>query len=150
MTAEVLGEGARAVLDYRVAVETGAAMLAAERAAAVALDRLSEQTERMDAASAFEDYRRADVRFHIGVAEATRSARLVAAMTEVQGQMSDMIAQIAHPQRGAARRSNEQHRGLVAALCPTATAPRRACSPASTSREPSTSSRAFCLRRATR
>ncbi len=115
VTAEVLGEGARAVLDYRVAIETGAAMLAAERASAVALDRLTEQTERMDAASAFEDYRRADVRFHIGVAEATGSARLVAAMTEIQGQMSDMIAQIAHPKQ-VLTTSNDQHKRLVAAL----------------------------------
>ena len=37
---EVLGEEARAVLDYRVAVETGAAVLAAERAGADDLDRL--------------------------------------------------------------------------------------------------------------
>ena len=46
----------------------------------------------MDRASKgpFEDYRRADVRFHIGVAEAAGSARLVTTMTEVQGQMSDL------------------------------------------------------------
>ena len=115
VTAEVLGEGARAVLDYRVAVETGAAMLAAERARAVDLERLTEQTERMASATAFEDYRRADVRFHIGIAEATASARLVAAMTEVQGQMSDMIAQIAHPKQ-VLTSSNDQHRRLIAAL----------------------------------
>ena len=67
----------------------------------------------MDAAVApFEDYRRADVRFHIGVAEAAHSPRLVAAMTEVQGQMSDLIARIAHP-REVLTRSNEQHRRIV-------------------------------------
>jgi DNA-binding GntR family transcriptional regulator len=69
----------------------------------------------MDAAIEFEDYRRADVRFHIGIAEASRSARLVAAMTEVQGQMSDLIARIAHPKE-VLRTSNEQHRRLIAAL----------------------------------
>ena len=115
VTAEVLGEGARAVLDYRVAVETGAAMLAAERARPGDLERLTEQTARMDSATAFADYRRADVRFHIGIAEATASARLVAAMTEVQGQMSDMIAQIAHPKQ-VLTTSNDQHRRLIAAL----------------------------------
>ena len=36
-------------------------------------------------------------------------------MTEVQGQMSDLIARIAHP-REVLRSSNEQHRGLVALL----------------------------------
>jgi GntR family transcriptional regulator, transcriptional repressor for pyruvate dehydrogenase complex len=115
VAAEVLGDGARAVLDYRVAVETGAALLASERAAGADLETLLRLTARMDAATEFEDYRRADVRFHIGVAEATRSARLVAAMTEVQGQMSDLIARIAHP-REVLRSANEQHRRLVAAV----------------------------------
>src|SRR5215213_4136509 len=96
MAAAVL-DSAREVLDYRVAVETGSAVLAAERATRADLDRLDELTERMDEASEFGDYRRADVRFHIGVAEATGSPRLVAAMTEVQGQMSNLIARIAHP-----------------------------------------------------
>ena len=95
--------------------------------------------------SPFEDYRRADVRFHIGIAEAARSPRLVAAMTEVQGQMSDLIARIAHP-REVLRSSNQQHRGLVALFRERrqrrgddARSPR-------TSRAPSTSSRAFCAR----
>ncbi|MEA2330373.1 MAG: hypothetical protein QOH58_511 [Thermoleophilaceae bacterium] len=112
---EALGESARAVLDYRVVVETGAAVLAAERADAADLDALEDLTVRMDEATAFEDYRRADVRFHIGVAEAAHSARLVAAMTEVQGQMSDLIARIAHP-REVLVSSNQQHRRLIALL----------------------------------
>jgi len=115
VAAEVLTDGARAVLDYRVAVETGAAVLAAERAQDAELERLEGLTKQMDSAIEFEDYRRADVRFHIGIAEATRSARLIAAMTEVQGQMSDLIARIAHPKE-VLRSSNEQHRRLVAAL----------------------------------
>ncbi len=115
VAAEVLGDGARATLDYRVAVETGAAVLATERARPPELERLEWFAEQMEAAPAFEDYRRADVRFHIGVAEATHSARLVAAMTEVQGQMSDLIARIAHPDE-VLRSSNEQHRRLIAAL----------------------------------
>ena len=45
----------------------------------------------------FEEYRRTDIRFHIGVAEAAGSPRLVSAMTDVQGQMTDLIALIAHP-----------------------------------------------------
>jgi DNA-binding FadR family transcriptional regulator len=112
---EVLGEEARAVLDYRVAVETGAVVLAAERADDANLQRLVEFTDRMDAAQRFDDYRRADIRFHIGVAEASCSPRLVTAMTEVQGQMSDLIARIAHPQE-VLNSSNEQHRRLIALL----------------------------------
>ena len=55
------------------------------------------------------------MRVHIGIAEASGSTRLVAAMTEVQGQMSDLIALIAHP-REVLRTSNEQHRRLIGAL----------------------------------
>src|ERR687894_755901 len=61
---EVLTEDARAVLDYRVAVETGAIVLAAERAEEDDLQRLVELTERMDEPGPFDDYRRADIRFH--------------------------------------------------------------------------------------
>jgi GntR family transcriptional regulator, transcriptional repressor for pyruvate dehydrogenase complex len=110
-----LDEEARAVLDMRVAVETGATVLAAERAQDEELERLDELVEHMAAPRRFEEYRRADVRFHIAVAEAARSPRLVIAMTEVQGQMSDLIARIAHPEE-VLTRSNEQHRRLVNCL----------------------------------
>jgi GntR family transcriptional regulator, transcriptional repressor for pyruvate dehydrogenase complex len=112
-----LGEEARAVLDYRVVVETGATVLAAERAGTDDLDQLGLLTEHMSAtpAESFEVYRRADVRFHIGLAEACHSPRLVAAMTEVQGQMSDLIQRIAHPDE-VLTRSNAQHKRLVTLL----------------------------------
>jgi DNA-binding FadR family transcriptional regulator len=112
---EVLTEDARAVLDYRVAVETGATVLAAERAVEEDLDRLLEWAERMTEAGPFDEYRRADVRFHIGVAEASHSPRLITAMTEVQGQMSDLIHRIAHP-REVLVASNQQHVRLVSLL----------------------------------
>ena len=115
LAAEVLGEGGRAVLDYRVAVETGAAVLAAERARDPELDRLDRLAEQLDGAVEFEDYRRADVRFHIGIAEAAHSPRLVSAMTEAQGDVSDLIALIPHPQE-VLTQSNAQHRRLIAAL----------------------------------
>jgi GntR family transcriptional regulator, transcriptional repressor for pyruvate dehydrogenase complex len=110
-----LGEEARAVLDYRVAIEIGATVLAAERASAEELDRLDLLVKKMAGAHEFEYYRRVDIRFHIGVSEAARSPRLVKAMTEVQGQMSDLIAMIAHPEQ-VLTHSNEQHRQLVTLL----------------------------------
>ena len=113
--AEPLGDEARSVLDYRVAVETGATLLAAERALDEDFDLLDQLVERMSQADAFEDYRRADVRFHIGVAEAARSPRLVSAMTEVQGQVSELIALIPHPAE-VLTRSNAQHGRLVKLL----------------------------------
>ena len=110
-----LGDDARAVLDMRVATEVGAAILAAERAGLEQLDRLDDLVATMADAEDFEEYRRADIRFHIGVAEAAASPRLVRAMTEVQGQMSDLIALIAHPEQ-VLTHSNAQHRKLVALL----------------------------------
>ena len=59
--------------------------------------RRARRDEAMRGVEDFEVYRRADIRFHIGLAEAARSPRLVSAMTEVQGQMSDLITLIAHP-----------------------------------------------------
>jgi DNA-binding FadR family transcriptional regulator len=112
---EPLGDEARAVLDYRVAIETGATVLAAERGEEDDFARLDQLVERMDGAEPFEGYRRADVRFHIGVAEAARSPQLVTAMTEVQGDMSELIARIAHPEE-VLTRSNAQHRRLVMLL----------------------------------
>jgi GntR family transcriptional regulator, transcriptional repressor for pyruvate dehydrogenase complex len=108
---------ARAVLDYRVVVETGATVLACERAGDEDLNLLDALTEHMGASAAttFEVYRRADVRFHIGLAEACHSPRLVAAMTEVQGQMSDLIQRVAHPDE-VLTHSNAQHKRLVRLL----------------------------------
>ncbi|MFN8162191.1 MAG: FCD domain-containing protein [Solirubrobacterales bacterium] len=109
---EPLSEQAWEVLDYRVAIEMGSAVLAAERCQPEDLDRLHEQVEKMAAAEEFEEYGRADVRFHIGIAEAAHSPRLVTAMTEVQGRMSELISMIAHPEEVLAR-SNDQHRALI-------------------------------------
>jgi DNA-binding FadR family transcriptional regulator len=110
-----LGDEAWAVLDNRVAIEVGSTVLAAERAQSEELDRLDDLVERMAGAPEFEDYRRADIRFHIGVAEAAHSPRLVGAMTSVQGEMSDLIALIAHPEQ-VLTHSNAQHRRLVSLL----------------------------------
>jgi GntR family transcriptional repressor for pyruvate dehydrogenase complex len=112
-----LREDARAVLDYRVVVETGAIVLACERAGEEDLNLLDALTDHMGAsvATSFEVYRRADVRFHIGLAEACHSPRLVAAMTEVQGQMSDLIQRVAHPDE-VLTHSNAQHKRLVKLL----------------------------------
>jgi GntR family transcriptional regulator, transcriptional repressor for pyruvate dehydrogenase complex len=105
----------RDVLDYRIAVEVGTVVIAAERRRPEDLARLSAQVETMRDVGDFSAYRRADVFFHLGLAEAARSARLLAAMTEVQGQMSELIGHIAHPAPVLAR-SNDQHAQLVKLL----------------------------------
>ena len=90
-------------------------LLACERAEPDDLARLEELVGRMAKADDFEDYRRADIRFHISVAEAARSPHLVTEMTDVQGRMSELIALIAHPEQ-VLTHSNAQHRRLVRLL----------------------------------
>jgi DNA-binding GntR family transcriptional regulator len=63
----------------------------------------------------FPAYRHSDVRFHVALAEATGSARLVAATTEAQGAMSDLIHHIQHPPEVLAW-ANAQHARLIACL----------------------------------
>ncbi len=113
---EPLDQEAWAVLDYRVAIETGAVLLASERAGEEQLARLDGLAAKMAAeVDYFEEYRRTDIRFHIAIAEAAASPRLVSAMTDVQGQMTDLIALIAHPPEVLAA-ANEQHRRLLKRL----------------------------------
>jgi DNA-binding FadR family transcriptional regulator len=106
----------RETCDLRLAVELGVAVLAAERAEAADLDALDELAVTLEGAlEDFSAYRQADIRLHVGLAEATNSPRLVRAMTEVQGAMTDLIAYIAHPPQVLAS-SNAQHRRLLAAV----------------------------------
>jgi GntR family transcriptional repressor for pyruvate dehydrogenase complex len=104
----------RDVLDFRVAVECGAAQLAAERPGRE-LGPMLALVEKMAVAPNFEVYRRADIRFHIALAEAADSPRLVKEMTEVQAAMSELIALIAHPDE-VLTYSNNQHKRLIACL----------------------------------
>jgi DNA-binding FadR family transcriptional regulator len=107
--------GWRDACDQRLAVELAVALLAAERAEAATLDPLDELVATMDAAlEDFPAFRQADVRWHIGLAEAAGSERLVAAVTEAQGLMSDLIALIAHPPELLAW-TNQQHANLLLA-----------------------------------
>ena len=112
---EVLA-GWREVCDERLAVELGVAVLAAERASAVALDGLDELAHTLEGLlDDFNSYRQVDVRLHVGLAEATGSARLVMATTEAQGAMTGLIGLIAHPPEVLAS-ANAQHRRILAAI----------------------------------
>jgi DNA-binding FadR family transcriptional regulator len=106
----------RDVCDERIAVEVGVAVLAAERAAPDTLDALEELVAALDGMlEDFSAYRQADVRLHVGLAEATGSPRLVTAMTETQGAMTGLISLIAHPPE-VLDSSNAQHRRVLKAI----------------------------------
>jgi DNA-binding FadR family transcriptional regulator len=103
------------VFDVRIAVEVGIVCVAADRIGEKALETMREAVARMDAATEFEEYRRADVRFHMAIAQATGVPRLVALMTEVQGDVTELVAHIAHPPQ-VLRHSNADHTRLIEAL----------------------------------
>jgi GntR family transcriptional repressor for pyruvate dehydrogenase complex len=106
----------RDVCDQRMAVELGVAVLAAERAALEVLDALDALVVMLDGMlEDFAAYRQADIRLHVGLAEATRSPRLVTAMTEVQGAMSGLISLIPHPPE-VLDSANGSHRRILAAV----------------------------------
>jgi GntR family transcriptional repressor for pyruvate dehydrogenase complex len=105
----------RAFLDHRLAIETGVAVRAAERAEADDLEILNALADEMDEAAEFEIYRQADLRFHIGMAEAAHSPRLIEAMAEIQRELDEVIELVPHPAE-VLQRSNDQHRALIALL----------------------------------
>lgn len=104
------------VCDERMLVEVGIAVLAAERASRGVVDALEQVVISIDGMlDDFTAYRQADIRFHVGLAEATGSPRLVTKMTETQGAMSRLISHIAHPPE-VLDSANAQHRRLLAAV----------------------------------
>ena len=108
--------GWRQTCDVRLALEVGVALLAADRADAEALLALEALVATMQAClDDFPAYRKADARLHVGLAEATGSDRLIAAVTGAQGEMTDLISQIAHPPEVLAQ-SNAQHARLLGAV----------------------------------
>jgi DNA-binding FadR family transcriptional regulator len=108
--------GWRDTCDERVAIELGVAALASERADADDLDALDAIAVSLEGVlEDFPAYRQADIRLHVGLAEATRSTPLVRAMTQVQGAMTDLISYIAHPPE-VLTSSNAQHRRVLAAV----------------------------------
>jgi GntR family transcriptional repressor for pyruvate dehydrogenase complex len=114
-SAELLGNW-REACDARLAVELGVATLAARRSGQAQLDGLVALVAQMDdMVENFDEYRRADVRFHIGLAEITGSHRLVVLATEAQASMTDLIAHIAHPVEVLAN-ANAQHARLLSAI----------------------------------
>jgi len=105
----------REVLDLRAAIGIGTITLAADRATAEDLAPMRESVERMSAAEEFDDYRRADIRFHMGIAEASGVPRLVGMIGEIEAEVSELIAHIAHPPE-VLDHSNAEHARMIEAL----------------------------------
>jgi GntR family transcriptional regulator, transcriptional repressor for pyruvate dehydrogenase complex len=69
----------------------------------------------MSVAEDFDDYRRADIRFHMTIAEASGVPRLVGLVGEIEAEVSELIAHIAHPPE-VLDHSNAEHGRMIEAL----------------------------------
>jgi DNA-binding FadR family transcriptional regulator len=107
--------GLEAALVFRRAVELGAAEAAAARALDAGQRRLL--TNRMDAAEQAEaaEYRIADTRYHLALAELSGSARLAEAVAEARLCVNDLLDAIPVPEAGL-RHSADQHRRISEAV----------------------------------
>jgi GntR family transcriptional repressor for pyruvate dehydrogenase complex len=106
----------RELTDWRRAISGEAAALAAERAEEPqrrALAAAAAAAER--AVGEFAAFRLADARFHIAIAEAARSRRLIAAETQIQVEIAEMLRVVPGP-RLARAVSQAGHGPIVAAI----------------------------------
>jgi GntR family transcriptional repressor for pyruvate dehydrogenase complex len=106
----------RELTDWRRAISGEAAALAAERAAPgerLAIAEAADAAER--AVGEYASFRFADARFHIALAEASRSRRLVAAETQIQVEIAEMLRFVPGP-RLARAVSQAGHEPIVAAF----------------------------------
>lgn len=75
------------LLDFRIALETHAARLAARRAQPTDLAAIDRAVRQLSAVTDIASFRSADTAFHDAVADAAGSARLRAAIDEARGQL---------------------------------------------------------------
>ncbi|HET6171260.1 MAG TPA: FCD domain-containing protein [Gaiellales bacterium] len=106
----------RELTDWRRAVSGEAAALAAERATERERGALAEAAAAAErAVGEFAAFRLADARFHVAVAEAARSRRLIAAETQIQVEIAEMLRVVPGP-RLARAVSQASHDPIVAAI----------------------------------
>ncbi|MGD9714256.1 MAG: FadR/GntR family transcriptional regulator [Thermomicrobiales bacterium] len=107
------------VLDMRLAIEAGCALLAAHHATESVLRGMDEICDELNVIVSTEreysEYRQLDVQFHLLLAEGAESTQLLAQMAEVQDGMSRLAGVKRWPTMVLSR-ANQQHRAVVNAL----------------------------------
>jgi DNA-binding FadR family transcriptional regulator len=106
----------RDLIDYRCVVEGGAAALAAERATAEQISHLGALVRQMDEESDFGPWSEMDTLFHLILADASGSHRLVSEVTELRSaayHISDLWKPVPVT---TMRVSNEGHREILRAV----------------------------------
>lgn len=105
----------RDLRDFHATISGGAAGLAASRSRAQQLDHLRRAAELIASATSAAEIVHADVRFHLELAAASRSARLTNSEMEVQTEVASLLwipgHEVIAPERAA-----EQHRRIAEAI----------------------------------
>jgi DNA-binding FadR family transcriptional regulator len=107
--------GLHGVLVFRGAVETGAAAAAAGRALTADQRRLLRSRAAEAERAPLEDYRGADTRFHLAIADLAGSPPLAVAVADARALVNDLLDSI--PMLAAnLKHSSAQHRQIMAAI----------------------------------
>lgn len=115
MLPEMSVEQLRDLLDYRETIAVGTATLACERAQDEDLELLGGLIDEMRAADNYEAWRRIDGRFHITIAAAAKSPRLIAAESEIQADLGPIFGLNARNPR-VLKVIDEQHADIMRAI----------------------------------
>jgi GntR family transcriptional repressor for pyruvate dehydrogenase complex len=109
-------EDLRDFADFRSVVEGGAAALAAERVTEEQIAYLDELVDLMDEISDFSAWSERDTLFHLILADASRSQRLVTEVTELRSRAYHVSALWDHNPISTLRLSNREHRAILSAV----------------------------------
>lgn len=105
----------RDLVDYRVVVEGGAAALAADRATPQQIAYLEQVVGEMEEAQEFDAWSERDALFHLVLADASGSRRLVAQVAEIRSEVY-RIAKLGSIPRPATELSDREHRDILRAV----------------------------------
>ncbi len=109
-------EELRDLIEFRAILEGGAAALAATRATDAQIEHLESLAAQMDGEPDFSAWSEADTLFHLIVADATRSHRLVTEVTELRSASYHVSALWNPVPVSTMRLSNKGHREIVRAV----------------------------------
>jgi DNA-binding FadR family transcriptional regulator len=110
----VLGPQLLEALDFRAAVEPGAAGLAARRAEPPDVDAMQALVDEMEATESI-DFVRANCRLHILFGQATKCPPLLRTITTVELQVMDALLAVPKLDQSV-KHSHAQHRAVIAAI----------------------------------
>ncbi|NOK63870.1 MAG: hypothetical protein GFH27_549357n37 [Chloroflexi bacterium AL-W] len=105
------------ILDYRRAVESATAFYAAERATPTDMALIADIHSALDGNDHdWEVYRASDSRFHIAIARAAYSPRLLESVTEIHATLSEVFDLLIQRPTGSLPQSTTYHRHILDAI----------------------------------